>query len=73
MSDSNRRLVLAPRTYRWTDRITKLAGVVLVALGLEVGGQTLLGIALGVTGAAFALGTVFVEPTTDSDPEATDE
>jgi hypothetical protein len=30
---------LTGRQYRWVDRITKLAGLGLVALGLEAGGQ----------------------------------
>lgn len=56
---------LAPRTYRWVDRLTKLAGVALVAGGLEAGGDTLPGIALGLGGAALALCTVVVTNAAD--------
>lgn len=51
---------LAPRTYRLVDRITKLAGVALVAGGLEAGGATATGLALGAAGTALALTTVFI-------------
>lgn len=51
---------LSTRTYRHLDRVSKLLGVGLVALGLDAGGDTLLGVALGVVGAAVALTTVFV-------------
>lgn len=73
MGDASGALALSPRAYRWVDRVTKLLGVVLVAVGLEIGGRTLTGILLGVTGAAFALSTVFVERTTDSNAISTDE
>jgi hypothetical protein len=53
-------LDLSPRTYRFLDRATKLGGVGLVALGLDAGGDTLVGLALGVLGAAVALTTVFL-------------
>lgn len=77
MSDVSKRPVLAPRTYRWVDRVTKLAGVLLVALGFEAGGHTFTGVALGVIGATLALSTIFVEPatasTTDSIPTPNNE
>ncbi|WP_323675998.1 hypothetical protein [Halorubellus sp. PRR65] len=53
-------LALSPRRYRWVDRITKLAGVALVAAGLEAGGDTLAGIALAALGVALGLATVFI-------------
>jgi hypothetical protein len=53
-------VALSPRTYRFLDRATKLGGVGLVALGLDAGGDTLVGVALGVLGAALALTTVFL-------------
>ena len=53
-------LTLSERTYRHLDIATKLAGVGLLALGLELGGSSPTGIALGVAGAALALATVFV-------------
>lgn len=43
MSDAGRTFALDARTYRWTDRLTKLLGVALVAVGLEVGGGSLAG------------------------------
>ena len=39
-------VALSDRQYRWLDRTTKLAGVALIAAGLEVGGGTRTGIAL---------------------------
>jgi hypothetical protein len=51
---------LPARTYRHLDRASKLLGVALVALGLEAGGDTLGGLALGAVGAALAVSTVFV-------------
>lgn len=51
---------LSARTYRWTDRLTKLGGLALVAAGLDAGGATTAGVALGVLGTALALATVFV-------------
>ncbi|MEF8843320.1 MAG: hypothetical protein V5A62_17125 [Haloarculaceae archaeon] len=53
-------LTLSARTYRHVDVATKLLGVGLLALGLELGGSSPTGIALGVAGAAFALTTVFL-------------
>ncbi|WP_123537447.1 hypothetical protein [Halosimplex salinum] len=61
---------IAPRTYRWLDRLTKLGGVALVAAGLEAGGGTATGLILGLSGAALATSTVFL--TIDSS-ESTDE
>jgi len=73
--------VLPPRAYRWVDRLTKLGGVALVAAGLEAGGATVTGVALGTLGAAFALATVFVtraestadRPGTTAPTEGSDE
>ncbi len=58
MTDSIR--TLRPRTYRWTDRITKLLGVGLVAAGIHVGGATLTGLALGIAGVMLGTVTVFL-------------
>jgi hypothetical protein len=55
------RTALSPRQYRWLDRTTKLAGVVLVAAGLEVGGSTPAGIALAALGVACGLTTVLID------------
>jgi hypothetical protein len=52
---------LSGRQYRWLDRATKLAGVALVAAGLEVGGGTLAGIALATIGVACGLTTVLID------------
>ncbi|MFB6354228.1 MAG: hypothetical protein ABEJ92_09095 [Halobacteriales archaeon] len=54
------RPALADPYYRWVDRLTKLAGVALVAGGLEAGGATPTGLALGIGGAAIAVSTVFI-------------
>jgi len=51
---------LSKRQYRWLDRATKLAGVGLIAVGLEVGGDTLGGIALAALGVTLGLATVFI-------------
>lgn len=59
MCDGNRP-ALDPSTARRFDRIAKLLGVGLVALGLEIGGGTAWGLVLGVAGALLALATVFV-------------
>jgi hypothetical protein len=48
---------LSPRRYRWLDRVTKLAGVGLIAGGLEVGGGTAAGIALAAAGVCIGLVT----------------
>ena len=52
-------LALSERRYRHLDVATKLLGVGLLALGLELGGSSPTGLALGVAGAAVALTTVF--------------
>lgn len=63
MTDSNaaRRLALSPRRYRWADRLTKLAGVALIAAGLETGGSTPAGIAFAMLGVALGLATVLID------------
>ncbi|MXR40321.1 hypothetical protein GRX01_02980 [Halobaculum sp. WSA2] len=55
------RLTLSPRGYRWADRATKLAGVALIAVGLDVGGDTLAGVALAALGVALGLATVVLD------------
>jgi hypothetical protein len=57
---TGRTVALSARRYRWLDRVTKLAGVALVALGLETGGGTLAGIAYATLGVALGLATVLV-------------
>ena len=52
---------LSGRQYRWLDRTTKLAGIALIAAGLEVGGDTLAGVALAALGVACGLTTVFID------------
>ncbi|WP_254767404.1 hypothetical protein [Salinilacihabitans rarus] len=69
----SRRPVLDRRTYRWTDRITKLIAVVAVAVALEAGIASGVGIALVLAGVVLALCTVPIdarEPTTDGTPAA---
>ncbi len=51
---------MSARRYRWLDRLTKLAGVALIAAGLEVGGDTLPGVALAALGVALGLATVLI-------------
>ncbi|ELZ80133.1 hypothetical protein KU306_18425 (plasmid) [Haloferax larsenii] len=58
---ATRSIELSARTYRHLDRVSKLLGVGLVALGLDMGGDTLLGVAVGLLGAALALTTVFLQ------------
>jgi hypothetical protein len=53
-------LALPARTYRHLDRVSKLLGLGLVALGLDVGGSTPTGLALAAVGTTLALTTVFV-------------
>ena len=53
-------LALSERSYRWVDRASKLAGIGLIAAGLEVGGDTLPGVALAGAGLAVGLATVFI-------------
>ncbi|WP_123533318.1 hypothetical protein [Halosimplex salinum] len=61
MSDEVRHAVtMSARRYRWLDRLTKLAGVALIAAGLEVGGDTLPGVALAALGVALGLATVLI-------------
>lgn len=71
MSDGDRR-TLDPSTARRLDQVAKLVGVGLVALGLEVGGGTPLGLGLGVAGALLALATVFVPVGSESVEGSTD-
>lgn len=61
MSDGSPRVALSARRYRWLDRLTKLAGVALVAAGLEVGGDTTAGVLLAAVGVACGLCTVLIE------------
>jgi len=50
-----------PRRYRWADRATKLAGVGLIAVGLDAGGGTPAGVAFAALGVALGLATVLIE------------
>jgi hypothetical protein len=60
-SRSGRQLALPARQYLWLDRATKLIGVALIAAGLEVGGDTVLGLGLAVLGVIFGFTTVIIE------------
>jgi hypothetical protein len=60
------RSAVSDRTYRSLDVATKVAGVALVAAGLEAGGGTATGVALAALGVALGLGTVFL-PTKNDD------
>jgi len=51
---------LTARQYRLLDTTSKLAGLGLVAAGLDAGGATPTGLALAVAGAACATATVFI-------------
>lgn len=51
-------MTLTARQYRWLDRLTKLAGLGLVALGLDAGGTTATGVLLAVTGVLIGTSTV---------------
>jgi hypothetical protein len=51
---------LSGRQYRWLDRTTKLAGVALIAAGLEAGGGTAAGVVLAGLGVACGLTTVLI-------------
>ncbi|MFC7139854.1 hypothetical protein ACFQMA_08385 [Halosimplex aquaticum] len=62
---SDRWVAVDERTYRRLDVATKLAGLGLIAAGLEVGGATAPGLALGVCGAVLGLVTVIIG---DSEP-----
>lgn len=55
--------VLSRRSYRLVDVTSKLAGVALVAGGLEFGLSTTPGALLGLAGAALATLTVFLDHT----------
>ncbi|NHN61597.1 MULTISPECIES: hypothetical protein [Halorussus] len=57
---SDHRVTVTGRTYRLLDYATKLAGLALVATGLEVGGATPAGLLLGVCGTVLGLTTVFI-------------
>jgi hypothetical protein len=48
------------RQYRLLDAASKLTGLALVAIGLDVGGGTPTGFALAVAGAICATATVFL-------------
>ena len=52
---------LSRRQYQWLDRVTKLAGVGLIAVGLEVGGSSRSGIVLAALGVTLGLATVFID------------
>ena len=54
-------LTLPARRYRWLDRATKLLGVGLVAVGLELGGGTVEGVLVAALGVGLGLTTVFIE------------
>jgi len=51
---------LTDRQYSLLDAASKLCGLGLVAVGLDVGGGTPTGLALAVAGAVCATATVFV-------------
>jgi len=51
---------LSERQYRVLDAASKLLGLGLVAVGLEVGGSTPTGFVLAVAGVACATATVFL-------------
>jgi hypothetical protein len=55
------RLSLSERQYLWLDRATKLIGVALIAAGLEVGGDTTLGLVLAGLGVAIGFITVIID------------
>jgi hypothetical protein len=57
---ANRSLALSSAQYRWLDRVSKLAGVALIAAGLEAGGDTAVGIGLAALGVACGLLTVVI-------------
>lgn len=60
-------LAISSRRYWWLDRASKLLGVGLVAAGLEVGGATATGVALGALGVASGLATVPIDVRTPED------
>ncbi|WP_436910162.1 hypothetical protein [Halosimplex marinum] len=53
-------VTVTERSYRWIDRLSKLLGVALIAVGLDAGGDTLAGIAFAAAGVACGLATIFV-------------
>jgi hypothetical protein len=53
-------VTVTERSYRWIDRLSKLLGVALIAIGLDTGGDTLVGIAFAAGGVACGLATIFV-------------
>ncbi|WP_251343325.1 hypothetical protein [Haloplanus halophilus] len=53
-------LSLSDRRYSLLDTASKLLGLGLVAVGLDAGGGTPVGLALAVVGAACATATAFV-------------
>lgn len=63
MSDetSSPMIALPARRYQWLDRATKLTGVILIAGGLNAGGDTPTGIALAVIGVVIGLSTVMID------------
>ena len=60
-SSGTRLAELSPRRYRWADRATKLAGVGLIAAGLDAGGGTLAGVAFAALGGALGRATVLID------------
>ncbi|MFB6157482.1 MAG: hypothetical protein ABEJ34_06550 [Haloferacaceae archaeon] len=52
---------LPARAYRGLDAASKLLGVGLIAVGLDVGGDTATGVALALAGAALGTLTVFID------------
>lgn len=52
-------LALSARRYLWVDRLTKLGGLVCVAIALEVGAGGI-GTALAAVGVALALATIAI-------------
>lgn len=51
---------ISRRTYRRLDTGSKLLGLALVAVALEIGGDSPTGLALAVVGAMCATATVFI-------------
>jgi hypothetical protein len=51
---------IGSRTYRWLDAGTKLAGVGVIAIGLETGIESAPGLALALAGALLGVSTVFI-------------
>lgn len=61
MTEVDEGLTCSARQYQWLDRATKLTGIALIAAGLEVGGDTVLGIVLAILGVAIGLTTVIID------------